>query len=132
MQELQTFDAHGNYYLKKDPASIQDKWLEGMDWNKVGVGSLPYNNACYVLYLYLFMLMSFNNKTHTHAQLEEQREWSSTQKPDSADSEGEEDEPAIDKLTIYRQIMEILHPGETLPKVYINHRVEGEEGKGGG
>ena len=72
--------------------------------------------------------------THTHTQLEEQREWSSNQKPDSADSEGEEDEPAIDKLTIYRQIMEILHPGETLPKVYINHRVSpgrGEEGRGG-
>ena len=29
------FDAHGNYYLKKDKEEIQDTWLEGVDWNKV-------------------------------------------------------------------------------------------------
>ena len=31
------FDAHGNYYLKKDPESIQDNWLEGFDWSRVCV-----------------------------------------------------------------------------------------------
>ena len=29
------FDAHGNYYEKKDPNQIQDNWLDGVDWGKV-------------------------------------------------------------------------------------------------
>ena len=49
------FDAHGNYYLKKDPASIQDNWLEGVDWNKVGGVSLPYNNAIGLLCITSFL-----------------------------------------------------------------------------
>ena len=29
------FDAHGNYYAKDDPDSIQDNWLTDVDWSKV-------------------------------------------------------------------------------------------------
>ena len=29
------FDAHGNYYAKKDEESVEDTWLQDVDWNKV-------------------------------------------------------------------------------------------------
>ena len=29
------FDSHGNYYYKEDPESVQDNWLQDIDWNKV-------------------------------------------------------------------------------------------------
>ena len=29
------FDSHGNYYLREDPESVQDEWLQEVDWNKV-------------------------------------------------------------------------------------------------
>lgn len=32
---LSYFDAHGNYYAKNDPESIQDTWLQEVDWSKV-------------------------------------------------------------------------------------------------
>ena len=46
-----TFDAHGNYHLKKDPDSVQDSWLEGVDWGRVsGWGlSLSLVEAAYLV-----------------------------------------------------------------------------------
>lgn len=50
------------------------------------------------------------------SRVEEQREWreggvaSSTEVKDSPD-------PEVDTLTLYKQIMELLQPGETLTKV---------------
>ena len=32
---LRYFDAHGNYYMKKDLENVHDSWLEEVDWNKV-------------------------------------------------------------------------------------------------
>ena len=33
--EFRYFDAHGNYYAKDDPESVQDNWLTDVDWTKV-------------------------------------------------------------------------------------------------
>ena len=30
------FDRDGNYFEKKDPNRVEDSWLQGVDWDKVG------------------------------------------------------------------------------------------------
>ena len=47
------FDAHGNYYEKDDPESIQDNWLQDVDWTKVSlVEGQQSDQSHYALQLY--------------------------------------------------------------------------------
>ena len=97
------FDSHGNYYLKQDPESVQDEWLQEVDWNKV----------CHVAIMDTLM----TDCSHT-PQVEEQREWKEGGKSKSnGGGESGEDDSLVDSLVIYKQILEILKPGETVVKV---------------
>ncbi len=53
-------------------------------------------------------------------QIEEQREWNASGKKKGANNNGMDDDSSeedVDKLVIYRQILEILKPGENVLKV---------------
>lgn len=86
------FDGHGNYYAKDDPDSIQDNWLSEVDWTTV----------------------------------DEREEWKKGGKGGRGKKKGEEkkgeegengsQDEEVDRLVIYRQILEILRPGEDVPK----------------
>lgn len=54
-------------------------------------------------------------------QVEEQREWKEGGKNEANGDDTSEDDAAVDDLVIYRQILEILKPGETVVKVCTCH-----------
>ena len=59
--------------------------------------------------------------SHSHSlQIEEQREWKEGDKSETnGDERSSEGDAAVDNLIIYRQILEILKPGETVVKVSV-------------
>ncbi len=59
--------------------------------------------------------------THFHShvwyQVDEQREWNTSKKKAGEGKDDDSSEENVDKLVIYRQILEILKPGENVLKV---------------
>lgn len=84
------FDSHGNYYYKEDPESVQDNWLQDIDWNKV-------------------------DELHDLAKGARR---AGMEVGGGADEEEEGDTvvPDVDTLAVYKQILAMLRPGETVVK----------------
>lgn len=58
---------------------------------------------------------------HYWDKIEELNEWNKGNKNRQDDDDDDQQEQTVDKLVIYRQILDILQPGETVLKVIIQH-----------
>ena len=68
----------------------------------------------------LSLSLSLSFSLSPSLQIEEQREWKEGDKSETnGDERSSEGDAAVDNLIIYRQILEILKPGETVVKVEV-------------